>query len=292
MTTLDERWLPPGFSTRRVEANGTRISVAVGGDGPPLVLLHGWPQTGRVWRQVMGPLSDRYTVVVPDLRGAGASDRPDDGYTKTNQARDMRAVLDALGLSGPAVVIGHDIGAMVAFAWAATRPEDVRALVLLDALLPGFGLEESMDVAAGGMWHFGFFMTPAVPEMLFDGHELEFITTMFPLLSGSEVFTSEDFEFYARAYSGRDRLRGGFEQYRALLTDGRENRALLADRPLAMPVLRISAGAHDSAPVEPGPLGAYVDDLTVLAAPTGHFVPEEDPGWLIKTVSSFLERSR
>lgn len=286
-------WLPPGFSARMVDANGTRISVAVGGDGPPMVLLHGWPQTGRVWRQVMGPLAERYTVVVPDLRGAGASDRPDGGYTKTNQARDMHDVLHALGLSGPAVVIGHDIGAMVALAWAASLPGDVRALVLLDALLPGFGLEESMDVAAGGMWHFGFFMTPEIPEMLFDGHELEFITTMFPLLSGrADAFTAEDLEFYAESYRGRDRLRGGFAQYRALLTDGRENRALLADRRLTMPVLTVSAGAHGGAVPGPAPLSGHADNLTALAAPTGHFVAEEDPGWLLATVGAFLEEVR
>ncbi|WP_063746515.1 alpha/beta fold hydrolase [Catenuloplanes japonicus] len=286
-------WLPPGFSAQVVEANGTRISVATGGDGPPMVLLHGWPQTGRVWRKVMVPLAERYTVVVPDLRGAGDSDRPADGYTKTNQARDMHDVLHALGLAGPAVVIGHDIGAMVGLGWAASIPEDVRALIMLDALLPGFGLEESMDVANGGMWHFGFFMTPDVPEMLFDGHELEFITTMFPLLSGrADAFTDEDFAYYAQAYRGRDRLRGGFAQYRALLTDGRENRALLADRHLTMPVLTVGAGAHlGDAPV-PAPLSGHADDLTALAAPTGHFVAEEDPGWLLATISTFLgERS-
>jgi pimeloyl-ACP methyl ester carboxylesterase len=223
-------WVPTGFSVQRIATNGTTLSVATGGSGPAMVLLHGWPQTGRVWRHVMGPLAERFTVVVPDLRGTGASDRPADGYTKSNQATDMRGVLDALGLVGPAVVAGHDIGAMVAFGWAASRPEEVAALVMLDAPLPGFGLEERMNVAEGGMWHFGMFMTPAVPEMLFDGHELEFISMMFPLLGRPGVFSAEDLEYYAQAYRGRDRLRGGFEHYRALLADGRENRQLLADR--------------------------------------------------------------
>jgi pimeloyl-ACP methyl ester carboxylesterase len=281
-------WLPGGFSVQHLTTNGTRLSVAVGGRGPTLVLLHGWPQTGRVWRHVMAPLAEEYTVVVPDLRGAGDSERPADGYTKTNQAEDLRGVLRELGLSGPAVVAGHDIGAMVALAWAAAHPPDVAALVLLDALLPGLGLEEQMNVAAGGMWHFGFFMAPAVPEMLFDGHELEFISTMFPLLSGSDVFTDEDFAFYARAYGGRDRLRGGFAQYRTLLTDGKENRALLAERRLAMPVLSVVAGAHRTEPAAPAPLLDHADDLTEVTAPTGHFIAEEDPQWFLTTLRGFL----
>ncbi|MFG1607609.1 alpha/beta fold hydrolase [Actinoplanes sp. NPDC049265] len=277
-------WLPAGFTAKRIATNGTTLSVAVGGDGPPMVLLHGWPQTGRIWRHVMAPLAERYTVVVPDLRGAGASDRPAGGYAKTAQARDMRGVLDALGLSGPAVVAGHDIGAMVAFGWAASRPEEVAALVMLDALLPGFGLEEMMNVAEGGMWHFGLFMTPAVPEMLFDGHELEFVSTMFPLLGQPGVFSDEDLAYYAEAYRGRDRLRGGFEQYRALLADGQENRELLAGRKLAMPVLRVYAGEHDN----DWPPAEFADRITEVAAPTGHFVAEENPRWLLDTMEKFL----
>lgn len=126
--------------------------------------------------------------------------------------------------------------------------------------------------------------------MLFDGHELEFITTMFPMLSGRpDAFTSEDLAFYAGAYRGRDRLRGGFAQYRTLLDDGRENRELLAARGLAMPVLMIGAGANGAPPPGPAPLSAHADDLAVLAAPTGHFVPEEAPEWLLATVTAFLE---
>ncbi|GAA2513643.1 alpha/beta fold hydrolase [Winogradskya humida] len=200
----------PGFTTHTVDTNGTTLSVAVGGDGPTMVLLHGWPQTGHAWRHVMGQLAERYTVVVPDLRGAGASALADHGYRKTNQAQDMRGVLQHLGLSGPSVVVGHDIGAMVAFSWAAAHPDDVAALVLLDVLLPGLGLEEAMDVANGGMWHFGFFMQPRLPEMLFDGHELEFFTATFTAISNPGTFSDEDLAYYARAYRGRERLAGGF----------------------------------------------------------------------------------
>ncbi|MFG3289148.1 alpha/beta fold hydrolase [Streptomyces sp. NPDC048179] len=285
MTTSD--WVPENYEIRRIPTNGTELSVAVGGSGPVLVLLHGWPQTSRAWARVMPDLAERHTVVVPDLRGTGASDRPETGYTKTNQARDMRGILKELGLAGPVAVAGHDIGAMVALAWAAAYPEDVSRLILVDALMPGFGLEEAMNVAEGGMWHFGFFMTPHIPEMLFDGHELEFITATFTALSNPGTFSPDDLAAYTEAYTGRDRLRGGFEHYRALLEDGRENRALLADRPLPMPVLTIGSGTH-SGTTYADPLSAHTKSLRSEVASTGHFVAEEDPRWFIKVATEFL----
>ncbi|GLZ46743.1 epoxide hydrolase [Actinomycetospora sp. NBRC 106375] len=272
--------LPAGFTVHRVPTHGTNLAVTVGGAGPVLVLLHGWPQTSRAWWRVMPALARRFTVVAPDLRGTGDSDRPEDGYAKVDQAEDVRGVLDALGLDGPVTVVGHDIGAMVAFAWAASRPDDVSALVLLDALLPGFGLEEAMDVARGGMWHFGFFMAPGVPEMLFDGHEREFVTATFTAMSAPGTFDEDDLAAYAASYTGRDRLRGGFAHYRAVLDDGRENRRLLAARPLRMPVLAVGAGAGL-------PPAEIAEHLTTRTAPTGHFVAEEDPDWLVRAVTEF-----
>jgi pimeloyl-ACP methyl ester carboxylesterase len=284
-------WLPDGFTVRSVPTNSTTLSVAVGGSGPTLVLLHGWPQTGRAWRHVMPALARAHTVVVPDLRGTGASERPEAGYDKSNQARDVRGLLDALNLPRPAVVVGHDIGAMVAFSWAAELPDDVAALVLLDALLPGLGLEQAMNVAEGGMWHFGFFMAPDVPEMLFDGHELEFFTATFRAMSTPGTFSDDDLATYADAYRGRERLRGGFAHYRTLLDDGRRNRELLADRKLAMPVLSIAAGRHAPDADPAAPLRPHATDVTGRAAPTGHFVAEEAPDWLVDAVQEISRRA-
>jgi len=239
----------------------------------------------------MPALARTHTVVVPDLRGTGASARPDSGYEKANQARDVRGVLNALDLPRPAVVVGHDIGAMVAFAWAAAFPDDVAALVLLDALLPGLGLEEAMNVAEGGMWHFGFFMAPDVPEMLFDGHELEFFTATFRAMSTPGTFSDEDLATYAEAYRGRERLRGGFAHYRTLLDDGRRTRELLADRKLPMPVLSVAAGLHAPDADPAAPLRAHATDVTGRAAPTGHFVAEEAPEWLVDAVEEISRRA-
>ncbi|WP_328457234.1 MULTISPECIES: alpha/beta fold hydrolase [unclassified Amycolatopsis] len=277
-------WLPDGFAVRTADTNGVRLSAAVGGRGPLLVLLHGWPQTGRAWARVMPALAEHHTVVVPDLRGTGASERPADGYSKVNQADDMRGLLTALGLSGPVVVAGHDIGSMIAFAWALHRPADVAAVVLLDAFLPGVDLEESMNVVTGGSWHFGFFMAPEFPEMLLDGHEREFIEATFTARSTPSTFTAEELSFYARSYGGRDRLRGGFEHYRTLLKDGEENRKALAEGGLSVPVLSI--GGRDSVGGQTtGALRPHATDLTGLIAPTGHFVAEEAPEWFVRTLA-------
>ncbi|NMO88415.1 alpha/beta fold hydrolase [Actinomycetospora sp. TBRC 11914] len=282
-------WLPGSFTLHRVATHGTTLAVAVGGHGPTLVLLHGWPQTGRAWRRVLPALAEHHTLVVPDLRGAGDSDLPDDGYRKTEQVRDLRGVLEALGLTGPSVVVGHDIGGMIALAWAAEFPDEVAALVVLDVVFPGLGLEEAMDVARGGMWHFGFFMQPGVPEMLFDGHELEFFTDSFTALSNPGTFTDADLAWYARAYRGRERLRAGFAQYRDLLADGADNRSLLAGRPLAMPVLAVGGGGRMGHAVADA-LRAHAPRLTDVVAPTGHFVAEEEPDWFVATLTGFLAR--
>ncbi|MFH8533477.1 alpha/beta fold hydrolase [Streptomyces tendae] len=284
MGTAD--WLPGGFSKQHIDTNSTRLSVAVGGSGPALVLLHGWPQTSRAWARVMPGLARIHTVVVPDLRGTGDSDRPEGGYAKTNQADDIRGILTALNLTGPVAVAGHDIGSMVAFAWAAAHPEDISRLILIDSLLPGLGLEKAMNVAEGGMWHFGFFMTPLLPEMLFEGHELEFFTATFTAMSNPRTFSDHDLVAYAQAYTGRERLRGGFEHYRTLLDDGRENRALLAKRKLPMPVLTI--GSKQSGTSTAQALAPHADNVQGAVAPTGHFVAEEDPDWFTKTVNTFL----
>ena len=169
------------------------------------------------------------------------------------------------------VVVGHDIGGMVAVAWAARYPDDVAALVTLDVLLPGLGLEEAMDVARGGMWHFGLFMQRGVPEMFLDGHEQEFFSSSFTAISNPGTFGEDDLAYYVTAYRGR---RG-------------TSRAMLADRPLTMPVLTVGGGARtgDAAGVA---LRPHATRLTSLVAPTGHFVAEEDPAWFLRALEDFL----
>jgi pimeloyl-ACP methyl ester carboxylesterase len=149
--------------TRHV--NGVRLHYVLAGSGDPIVLLHGWPQTWFAWRHVIPVLARHHTVIAPDMRGFGASQKPDDGYDKVTVARDVHALVHALG-HDRIFLVGHDMGGQVAYPYAAMWPQEVRALVYIESSLPAFGQEELMDVARGGSWHFGFNMAGDIAEAL------------------------------------------------------------------------------------------------------------------------------
>lgn len=225
----------PTFRHEYANVNGTRIHYVVGGEGPAVVLLHGWPYTWMVWQKMMPILADAgYTVIAPDLRGTGDSDIPAEGYSKVNVATDIHELVEGLGISSIDLV-GMDIGTMVAFAYAASFPEGVRTLVLSESVIPGFGLEELMNPATGGYWHFGFFRQVRIATMLTTGHEAAFLGGNWKMGS-VHGFDPSDIAEYLRQYTKPEGLRGGFEHYGTLLEDGKTNRELAADR-LTMPVL-------------------------------------------------------
>ncbi|MGW6401301.1 alpha/beta fold hydrolase [Streptomyces sp. NPDC055134] len=283
--------LPEGFTQVVQEVNGTLIHSVIGGEGEPLVLLHGWPQTWREWRFMLKPLADLgYTVVAPDLRGTGGSAITEGGYDKDNQARDVHELLQALGLTGPARMVGHDIGGMVAFSYARLYPEQVRKLALVDLAVPGYGLEQIMDPASGGLFHFGFFMTPEAPELLFQGNERAFLAWWFARMAvRQEAFPPEEIDTVAASLREPHALRGGFEHYRTMLQDGRDNRAWGdAGHVLTMPVLAVGAEhsvgtylARSLKPVIPG-----VEEAVI--AGSGHYIPDEDPEALLARLVPFL----
>ncbi|KNX35949.1 hypothetical protein VV01_21430 [Luteipulveratus halotolerans] len=263
----------------------------VAGDGPPVVLLHGWPQTSSAWRQVAPALvAAGYTVVAPDLPGVGSSGELASGYGKDDQATALRQVLYHLGLDGPVRLVGHDIGGMIAFSWARQFPDEVARLALVDLAIPGLGLEQAMDVARGGRWHFGFFMAEAVPEFLIDGHEEQFFAHWFATLAASQrAFPPDVIAETTAAYRGSDALRRGFGHYRTLLTDGQANADwLTSGGQLPMPVAaiggehavgdRLAQAVHRAAP--------HVEAVVVAGA--GHFVAEEQPQTFLAHLIPFL----
>jgi pimeloyl-ACP methyl ester carboxylesterase len=283
----------PGFTRSTITTNGTDLSVLHGGHGEPLVLLHGWPQTGDCWLPILPALAEAgYTVVVPDLRGLGRSAPADAGFAKDDQAEDVRGLLRTLGLGAAAHVAGHDIGGMVAFSWARRNPDEVRSLTLMELAVPGLGLEQAMDVARGGRWHFGFFMTPQVPELLIDGHEDEFFALWYSQLAGdSNPLSSQDVGRYAQAYHGRQRLRSSFGHYRTLLDDGRTNAAwAAAGNRLPMPVLAIGGdqAVGDGLALSLRPVAPHAE--TAVIAGSGHFLAEEQPAPLTERLLAFLGR--
>lgn len=253
-----------------------------------MVLLHGFPEAGRGWLPVMQQLAGGHTVVVPDLRGTGESERPESGYRKVDQAEDMRALLRALDLKGPSVVVGHDIGGMVAYAWAAKYPDEVQALVLVELMVPSLGLEALMDPSKGGMFHFGLFMTPEVPELLLANHEQEFMEWWFKSMTlKPDAIPPNDVATYAKLYTGRDRLRGGLAQYRTLLEDAKDNQKL-SQVPLPMPVLAIGGAASTGDKLAKG-MEPACETLYSAVAPCGHFVMEEEPAWFLAELGKFLK---
>ncbi len=198
------------------EVNGVRLHYVMAGAGDPVVLLHGWPQTWHEWRHLIPVLASRYTVIAPDLRGFGDSDKPASGYDKRTVAEDIRQLVRHLGLR-EITLVGHDIGMMVAYHYAAAHPQEVRRLAVAEAALPGLGLEELMDAAKyPKFWHFGFFAAPGVPEMLVAGRERMFLSYFVRHLAfDSYAVTEDDLGEYASRMAAPGALRGGFEHYRA-----------------------------------------------------------------------------
>lgn len=264
-----------------------RLHYLIGGQGPPVVLLHGFPETWAAWRHVMPRLARRHTVIVPDLRGIGCSSLEPSGYDKQTMAQDVHRLVSGLGFARVAVV-GHDLGGMVAFAYARSHPREVSHLAVSGALLPGFGLERLLDFTrpGQGLPHLVFFMQREVPERLISGREREFLAHF---IGSPTVVTSDAFDSYVRAYSRPGRLSAALDQYRALHQDGADNRRGLT-APLPMPVLALSGdravtGTADS-------LRQVARDVRVVVVPgAGHYLPEERPAEFAGAVLDLLARA-
>jgi len=174
MPLLTTSRVPAGFTETTAPANGITINYVHGGAGPTLVLLHGYPQTWYMWRKVLPALAEHFTVIAPDLRGAGGSDAPADGYGKPVLAEDVHQLLVGLDLANEVSVVGHDIGTMVAYAYAAAHRDSTSRLVLIDSPLADESLYEfpSLTAQGPGLWNFGFFtLRNGLPERMVAGRE-------------------------------------------------------------------------------------------------------------------------
>jgi pimeloyl-ACP methyl ester carboxylesterase len=229
----------------RASVNGVQLHYVTAGCGDDaIVLLHGWPETSYAWRHLMPLLEPDHRVVAPDLRGLGDSARTDGGYDKRTIAKDVVELLDLLGID-VAKVVGHDMGAAVAYALAAAYSDRVSHLAILEMLLPGFGLEEAAAIIQVGttFWHVPFNMARDVPEALTYGREREYLYRFYKASPyDPSVLSESDIEEYLRCYRAPGAMRAGFEWYRALTTDVRDNR-LSARTPLKIPVLALG-GQH------------------------------------------------
>ena len=277
---------------------GVRLHFIEAGSGPrTIVLLHGFPQTWWEWRHVIPALASAgWRAVAPDYRGAGASSKPQEGYDKRTMADDVRALLEQqLGVREPIVLVGHDIGMMVAYAFASAYPASVERLVLMEAPLPGTAAYDALVATSklrnAAMWHFFFHNAENnLAELLTFGRERQYLQHFFERLAYDQgAIGSADLDVYASSYAAAGAMRAGFELYRAFDRDGADNRAALArSGKLPMPVLALGGASSFFAPIAAAMLGEVADDVRVGSSPQcGHWIAEENPTALLDELSRF-----
>jgi pimeloyl-ACP methyl ester carboxylesterase len=279
---------PAAFNKRQIETNGVSIYVRQAGTGPAVLLLHGYGETGDMWVQMAVDLARDHTVIVPDLRGLGLSSKPTGGFDKKTQAGDVFGVLDALKIERVDLV-AHDIGNMVAFAFAAQHPERVRRLVLIDAPVPGVGPWEEI-LKNPLLWHFRF----GGPDMerLVAGRERIYLDRFWNEFSATPSRFGEAARVhYADLYALPGAMHSGFAQFAAFDQDAIDNRNFLAHDKLKMPVLALG-GEKSFGPMMATVMRAGATNVTEGIVPdSGHWIMEENPGATIGLVRGFLERS-
>lgn len=268
--------------------NGFRMHYVIAGSGYPLVFLHGWPQTWFEWRKIIPPLAEHFTVLAPDLRGLGDSQRPLIGYDKRTLASDVYELTRLLGFKQMGLT-GHDWGGLVAYFLAYDHPEVVERLMILD-MIPGLARKgEKIDLNfARFAWHVFFHAgMPDLAERLVSGNVETYLRHFYSQLSyNPALFTSEEVAEFVRAYSQPGALRAGFQYYRAGLDEDVEEMSTCTKK-LSMPVLAWGGEAV---------LGA-VDTIWKTVADNvqggvvercGHFIAEEQPEFVVQQAREFF----
>ncbi|MDO7841043.1 alpha/beta fold hydrolase [Sphingomonas immobilis] len=278
---------PAAFKTQTVETNGTKLFVRVGGQGPAVVLLHGYGETGDMWAPLAAALMREHTVIVPDLRGMGLSDHPATGYDKVTQGRDIAGILATLHVDRYALVT-HDIGNMVGFALATQQPDRVTKFALLDAPVPGVGPWEEI-LKNPLLWHFRF----GGPDMerLVAGRERIYLDRFWNEFSADpKRFDEASRQHYAKLYALPGAMHSGFAQFAAFDQDAVDNRAWLAGgHKLTMPVLAIG-GAKSFGPTMAAVMRSAASNVTEGVIPdSGHWLMEEQPAATVAMVKGFLD---
>jgi pimeloyl-ACP methyl ester carboxylesterase len=277
---------PAGFRNTQVTVNAdTTINVRVGGHGPAVVLIHGFGETGDMWSPMAAELARDHTVIVPDLRGMGLSSHPAGGYDKWTQAGDIRAVLDKLGIDR-ADIVGHDIGVMVAYAYAARYSEKTSRLVVIDSPIPGIPPWDKI-VRLPALWHFNFGGPDA--ERLVAGRERIYLDRFWNEFAGDPSKIDEaERRHYAAIYARPGAMRSAFAQFLAIDRKDEADNLKAIKTKLTMPVLAIGAEKAFGANVAIVMRNAATDVREVIVPNAGHWLMEEAPAPTIAAVKDFL----
>jgi pimeloyl-ACP methyl ester carboxylesterase len=277
--------LPAGFTEKSAVVNGVRINYKIGGQGPVVVLLHGYAETSHMWLPLIPLLVKSHTVIAPDLRGAGDSERPQGGYDKKTMAKDIRELVHQLGYQQVSLV-GHDIGLMVAYAYAAQYPGEVSKVVLMDAFLPGVGDWKSVWLMRD-LWHFHFY--GETPLALVKGRERTYFEHFWNDFAADRTKSvpEADRQLYAAAYARDDGMRAGFEYFKNFEQDAKDF-AELSTTELNMPFLVLTGEkASGTFLIDQAKLVATNVSGTVVQG-SGHWLMEEAPDQVIPAIVTFL----
>ena len=273
------------IESRTAEIEGIKLHYLTAGHGPPVILLHGYAETSRMWRPLIPKLMGTFTVIAPDLPGIGDSDIPKDGLDMKTAALRIHSLPKALGVS-KARVVGHDIGLMVAYAYAAQFPAEVEKLVVMDAFLPGLpGWESAYNNP--NLWHFRFH--GPTPEALVEGREKIYFNYFWNDLAADRTksLSVADRDAYVLAYSRPGGMHAGWA-YFASMPDTANDFAQMARSKLTMPVLSI-AGDKASAAILGPQMKLVATDVTVIELKnTGHWLMEERPQETMDALIKFL----
>lgn len=277
--------IPKGFKQEKVQINGFKMNVYKGGTGSPVVLLHGMAESALMWEPAMKALSSKYTFIVPDLRGGGLSEAPETGYTKVQMAADVKALLDHYGIK-KADIVGHDIGLMVAYAFAAKYPETTNKLVVMDAFVPGVGPGEAI-YNSPDIWHFRFHGEFA--EKMVKGREKLYLDSLWTRFSADpKKYPEAKKNYYAKQYAAPGHMKAAMAWFTAFPQDAKDNQEL-SKKQLTMPVLSIGGEKAMGEPlaatmkiVAPHAQGITLKD-------TGHWLMDEAPAQTIEALDKFLK---
>jgi pimeloyl-ACP methyl ester carboxylesterase len=280
-----ETKLPEGVTEREARVNGATIYYKIAGRGPAVVLLHGYAQTSHMWLPLIPLFARTRTVIAPDLRGAGASERTAGGYTKKNMAQDVRELVRGLGHAN-ASLVGHDIGLMVAYAYAAQFSDEVDKVVLMDAFLPGVGDWTSVWLLRD-LWHFHFY--GETPLALVKGRERIYLEHFWNDFAADRTKSvpEADRQFYASAYAYAGGIAAGFEWFKAFEQDAKDFAAFAATK-LDMPFL-VLTGEKASGTMLIDQTRLVASDVQgVVVEGAGHWLMEEAPQQVIPAIEAFI----
>lgn len=269
---------------KKAKVNGTKIFYRITGEGNPVVLLHGYTQTGYMWNPLLPKLAKKYTVIIPDLRGAGASDKPPTGYDKKNMAKDIHELVKSLGFK-KVMIVGHDIGLMVAYAYAAQFPEETDRVILMDAFLPGIGNWKDVWLLRD-LWHFHFY--GKVPLALVKGRERIYLEHFWNDFAANpkKSLSEKDRKIYAKAYAQKNSMKSGFEYFKNFEQDAKDFAAFYQNK-LNMPFLVLTGEkASGNFLIEQARLVANEVHGKVVTG-SGHWLMEEASSKVIPSIIKF-----